>query len=119
MGIGTALVDKARTIRRTEDALQEVDGEKVMIPTNPVEGPWFRCRIYGKESTEIQGDGRRKRVTRYNIMTGRKSNIKAADTIETQSKQMGNAKYQVDGDPKPIRKRRTIIGYTARLVKSE
>lgn len=128
MALGTALVDRARVIRRVEaDPDVEpvvVEGEKVMVPKEGDKfddgvGPWFRCRIDSRQVSELQQDGRRKTVTRHTLLVGRKADIRGSDLIETKSKQMGNAKYTVDGDPSELRKRRTVIGYEVRLVKAE
>ncbi len=122
MALGTALVDKGRIHRRSvsvdvDDDPVIIDGEKQY--STATEGEWFRCRLFVGSSSEVQGDGRRKEVFRHQMMCGRKVDINRDDEVEIESKQLGTQKFRVDGEPKELRKRRTVIGYEVVLVRSE
>lgn len=135
MALGSALVDKAETLRReaeTEGEGEEVwvDGEKQFVPADESNVPspkkTFRCRFQEIKGSEQQQDGRRRRVVRPSLLWGRKMVLQKGDKVRVFFKQKQwvekygeSAVFQVDGDPEPLRKRRTIIGFEATLVKAE
>lgn len=135
MALGSALVDKAETLRReaeTEGEGEEVwvDGEKQFVPAEKSNVPspkkTFRCRFQEIKGSEQQQDGRRRRVVRPSLLWGRKMVLQKGDKVRVFFKQKQwvekygeSAVFQVDGDPEPLRKRRTIIGFEATLVKAE
>lgn len=121
MALGAALVDRGRFVRR-EKATTEVDGERQFKDAVPEEQRWFRCRLQMLKGSEQQQDGRRRRVVRPMLTVGRKVKIKKGDQIEIKCKELyGNelVVFTVDGDPEPMRKRRTVIGYEATLARPE
>lgn len=120
MGINAALVDRGKLIRR-EATKEKVDGE-VQYKTDE-DQPWFRCRFQMIKGSEQQQDGRRRRVVRPALIVGKNAIIKKGDEIEVKSKQHAaiwegqeTKQFVINGDPEPLRKRRTIIGYEATLA---
>lgn len=128
MALGGALVDKAWIVRREPKAAEDewVDGEKQMTPLPADEGPTkhFRCRFQLLKGVETQEQGRRRRVVRPMLLIGRRNVLIKGDKVKIRSKQQdflalyGTEEpiFQVNGDPEPLRKRRTVIGWEASLV---
>lgn len=119
MALGGALVDKGWTISRTKTE-EKVDGERKFGA--PSKGKRFRCRLDMVAGSEQNTEGRWRRIIRPTLVVGRKSTLKANDEVEVKSKEalkhLGEEiiKFKVVGDPLPIRKRRTTIGYVYTLV---
>ena len=115
MAVGSVLVDRARPLYREQSAAK-VEGTS----QQPfVSGEWFKARLTIPQSTEVQepGAGRRRVEVRPTLMfakrdvTGEPVKLTVEDRIEVDSKQLGRAVYLLDGDPEPVRKRRTINHY--------
>lgn len=122
MALGSALVDKARVHRRAKTNAK-LQGTKALIDLPPSE--WFRCRLTIPKGSETHEEGRHKRsktpeltVNKRDIK-GKLVDIQAGDKLEIQSREFGNVSYEVAGDPEPIRKRRSIIGWMLNLSKVE
>jgi hypothetical protein len=121
MALTAALVDKARVINR-RDAGRVVEGRRITVPE---QGPWFRCRLRPAGSAEDTDDGRVAYRNRTTLLvgvrdsSGQKIEIRGSDQLEVDSKELGHARWQVTGDPKPIRKRRTILGWRVSVSKLE
>lgn len=121
MALGSALVDRARIWRR-ERTEQVVDGERQLTAKQKFPATrWFRVRLEVTPTSERQEDGRRAETRRHSILVGRKwgGQIRATDEIEVESAQLGSRTYQVTGQPEPLRRRRTVIGYVVQLVEAE
>lgn len=120
MALGAALVDRGRLVRREKTAT-EIDGEKQYKDAEPEKAPWFRCRLQMVKGSEQQQDGRRRRVVRPTLLLGRKTTLVKGDQVEIKCKQLFGDELQlftIDGDPEPLRKRRTVIGFEATLSKA-
>lgn len=114
MAFGSALVDKARLVRQT------TSGTKVEGTTQYVdhEGEWFKARLELPNAPEGQVNPSRKRVvvkptllTKTRDLAGEPIEFRASDRIEVESKQFGNTLWEAAGDPQPLRKRRTLLGW--------
>lgn len=121
MALGSALVDKAR-VHRTLKTSAKLQGT---LQTKEFTSEWFRCRVTMPRGSEQTEEGRRKKQKTPELMCGRVNvlgeavEILAGDTLELQSVQLGNVTLQIAGDPEPIRKRRSIIGWQVGLSKVE
>lgn len=122
MALRAALVDRARIVRR------ERTGPRVMgtTPLVPVTGSWFRVRLdlpMGPEDTSEQGigGGRRKAIKRPQIMydrideDGEPVELSFTDQLEIESPQLGTAVWRVTATPRPIRKKRSVLGWEVTL----
>jgi hypothetical protein len=117
MALGGALVDKARTVDVDSNPVR-VEGE---FQRNTVYGPWFRCRLDHGREQEGTDQGRIRGVVRPRLIVSRKVRLKGDQRLEIISKQVhghaGAVVYNIDGNPEPLRKKRTVIGWEAGLVK--
>ena len=112
-------MDRARVLRKVAGPMK-VEGRRLH---QTVEGEWFRCRLFLEGATEDQdaGWGRRKTVARPQMMCGVRDvagnaiEIRASDEILITSPELGEARWKVNGDPQPIRKKRPVIGFLVEL----
>lgn len=132
MALGSALVDRAFLLRKRpatpEDEIgppEEVEGTviegtpifKEPNPEDPEPGPEFRCRLDLSGTTERTKDGltqtdpRPKLLTPAKDLDGNELEFLSSDQLKVVSKELGTAIWEVDDDPEPLRKRRTIIGW--------
>ena len=132
MSLGAALVDRAFLLRKTEatpeDELgppEEVEGtviEGTVIfkdpdPEDPKPGPEFRCRLDESGAPErtkegmTQTDSRPKLLVPRKDIDGNELHIRSSDQIKVVSRELGTAVWEVDEDPAPLRRRRSLIGW--------
>lgn len=86
---------------------------------------WFKCRFtYSPAPDSDDTQGARRRVPRNGqfmcAMTDQDGNtltITAADRLELDSKELGQAIFEVTGDPEPIRKKRRMLGWMGTVVR--
>lgn len=119
MGLGRGLVDRARVLVTVADG-PKVEGRR---QTREEASEWFRARF------DEQGAAERDPETgvvvhRPELMYGRRDvrggeipPIRASDRIEVDSRPFGRRVFEVTGDPDPMRKRRTVLGWTASLAR--
>lgn len=119
MALGSALVDRAA--RLTEEGTgQSVQGTKQHTPDL---GPDFRCRLELQEGNERNRQERTTGEVRPRLMTGKKALDGTAlifrqdDKVRVISPELGTATWKVVGEPKPMRKRRTLLGWELNLVR--
>lgn len=126
MGLGAVLVDRARKLEPRPKS-----GEPKMLGRTPMNVPpvasgWFNVRLTIPKSTEEQATGgasggpRRVRkvpsiLFKPLLPDGTPVDLSSTDKLEIDSPQLGHAVWRVQGDPQPIRKRRTVLGYEASL----
>lgn len=123
MALGTALVDRARLISKQSTG-RKVDGK---TQAGDVTGPWFRARLELPEGQEGDSNvtGRRRTVVRPSLMCGARDSegntisFGSHDRLDVDSPQLGRATFEVAGEPKPMRKRRTVIGWEVTLARVE
>jgi hypothetical protein len=117
MGLQSVLVDKARPVRKVVNGAR-VEGTTV---ASVVTGEWFRARLTLAEAQETTENGRKRTLPAPSLiyslrdLGGNLIQLAAQDKVEIESVQLGNNTWQVTGDPKPIRKKRSLIGYKASL----
>lgn len=119
MALGAALVDRARRVTK-EASTVRVEGT---TPMAEVRSAWFRCRLFLGGDRESQGeDGSYVRSVRgptllYGVRDadGAVLDVGYDEKLEVESAQLGDALWRVAGEPEPLRKRRTVIGYQVTL----
>ena len=120
MAYSGALVDRARVIRKVS-AGHRVEGTTVLTPQT---GSWFRARLGSSPAPQTPVDAASTHTTNESsLLVGLKDSdgnpldISAVDQIEVDSKQLGRALWTVTGSPKPLRKKRSLIGYRVAVRK--
>lgn len=124
MAFGSALVDRARVVRRETATRTRVTGSTVVAP---VYGNWFRARLeltQGQES-EAPQQGRKRGSRTTTLMIDRydeenlEVEVRAEDFVQVDSEEYGFTTWQVNGSPQPIRKLRTVLGHQAQISRIE
>lgn len=123
MALGSALVDRARSIRNASTGAK-VEGTTIVAP---VAGDWFRCRLTLPQQPEApdQQDGRRRVEQRPSLLfepldeRGQTINLTVEDYIEVDSPELGRFTFILSADPEPLRKRRTVLGYEVAIRRVE
>lgn len=123
MALGSALVDRAVTLRNAldEDA-DRVEGTKVR---EVIQSEWFRCRLELPAETEATQSGRARKQRGPNILVAKRDlggelvDILSSDLLGIVSAQLGSDTWRVQGAPKPLRRRRAVIGWEVALSKVE
>lgn len=120
MPIGTALVDRARLVTM-EAATARVEGTTQLAP---VYGEWFRCRLTlpGSQEGPDEPRGYRRSINRPSLLYGVRDRagqtlaIRFNHKVVVESKEQGILSvWKVNGDPQPLRKKRSMIGWFAQL----
>lgn len=119
MGLRAALVDRAR-ISREEATATKVQGRTLSVPADL---PWFRCRLELPEGAEVTDQGQGRKVSRVgpSLMYDKRDSsgedvlLKPNHRLEVNSLQLGNEEWLVTSTPKPMRKKRKVIGWTVAL----
>lgn len=123
MSLNAALVDRARRIVDTPLA-EKVEGTTQFTTLSY---SWFKCRItYGAAPESDDPQAARRRVPRpatllcgVKDLDGNLLVINATDRLEMDSKQLGQAVFEVTSDGEPIRKKKKLIGWMANLTRVE
>jgi hypothetical protein len=123
MALRAALVDLGyRKVQRAEPG-RKTHGMTVMTPVE--DSPPFRARLTIQQAGERLDDGRVLTEPKPTLLTGKrdKSGTELSfahnQRIRVKSKSLGEADWEVDGEPVPIRKKRRIIGWTLNLKRTE
>lgn len=121
--------DRGRILRKEADA-KRVEGRTKF---NPRALPLFRCRLTIQDAAESPEEGGL--VTKRpvpQLMTlakdteRNKLEFRIGDSVEVESRDLGVAEekgwhlvgvFEVEGEPKPIRKKRRVIGWELRLAR--
>lgn len=117
MGVRAIMVDQARTSRLSAQP-RVVDGTTVM---SPIMSDWFRVRLeLPSAAPEDQPTGYSRRVvkvpTLYCLPDGNGDcPVRADETLDIDSANLGAARYRVVSAPRPWRKKRRVIGYEVSL----
>lgn len=120
MGLGGALVDRAKIVRNEPSAAGRVAGSTRFVP---VEGDWFRARLELPSGTESSGpeNSRRRAVIAPTLMfedvdeRGQPIKLTTQDRVLVNSPEQDESMWEVVAEPQPIRKKRTVIGYQVTL----
>lgn len=123
MALGAVLVDRARAIVRAPTGVR-VEGTRQY---GTVEGAWFRARLTLPPQPETQEPaGGRRRVEKRPTMlyakldeNGEPVLLNVEMIVEIDSRELGRAFYQLDVDPEPLRKKRTVLGWEVALRRVE
>jgi hypothetical protein len=121
VAIGAATPDRAR-VRREVRTGERVRGA---FKTEPAYSEPFRCRFTPAQESESRSEGGVRRSKPATLLVSAPSlrahgvgALKASDRVEiTQLGALAPILMEVTGEPKPIRQRRTVIGYVASLSK--
>jgi hypothetical protein len=115
------LVDRARRVVDTPTPVR-VEGTTQFATLNEA---WFKCRFTympAPDSDDTQG-GRRRSPRTGQFMCAMKDSdgnalaIIASDRLEVDSKELGQAIFEVTGDPEPIRKKRRMLGWMGTVTR--
>lgn len=120
MGLGSALVDRARIVRQVSATETRVAGSSVLAQ---VEGNWFRARLElpGGSESEAPERGRRRQVLAPTLLfepfdeANEDVDLSADDYVEVDSVELGRTRWQITTFPQPIRKKRAVIGFQVTL----
>lgn len=121
MGLRAALVDRAYRIRK-EPRSKRVEGSTVFVSG---ESEAVRARLSVTAAGERTEDGRVLTEPQPTLIVykrdliGRELDWKATDRIRVESRELGNHEFEVQGDPQPMRKKRSIIGWQITLRRTE
>ena len=126
MALRGALVDRGRIIRKEVVAVAKVDGRPVFAEPEPEEVPLFRCRLDLPAAPQRPDDSGRRYTRRTPTLlvgvrdqAGNVLEFQQDDDIEVISPQLGTARWKVDGEPKPLRKKRRVIGWELSIGRVE
>lgn len=117
MGLDSALVDRAHTIRQEAAAAGRVRG---MTQMAPVESAWFAALLQLPASTEQRdaSQGRRRVVSVPTLMfdvfdeENQAVSVRAGDKIEIESDRFGVSMWECVGEPMPVASLHDVFGYT-------
>jgi hypothetical protein len=120
MGLGSALVDRARVIRNASASDARVAGSTVLAT---IDGAWFRARLELPAGTEgpAPENGRTRGVRSPTLMyevydeVNEHIDLTADDRVEVNSQELGRTMWIIVAPPQPIRKKRRVIGWQTTL----
>lgn len=121
MALRAALVDRAFIQRRRADAVR-VEGRTLSSLTESAE---IRARLGTTRAAETLEDGRKLVIKRPTLLLDIKDKAKLrvvprqSDRVRVVSKELGEAIWEIDGAPQPIRKKRRVIGWEMTIAKVE
>lgn len=121
MGLRAALVDTAYRIRKGPTG-ERVEGSTVF---RSAESEPIKARLNIQQAGERTEDGRVLTEPQPTLLVykrdllGEELDWKATDRIRVESIQLGTHEYELQGDPQPIRKKRTVIGWSLTLRRTE
>jgi hypothetical protein len=121
MGIRAALVDRAYRLRKVPRS-RRVEGSTVFQPT---ESEAVKARLSIANAGEQAEDGRvfteptPTLLVYKRDLAGEELDWKSTDRIRVESRELGTHDFELQGEPQPIRKKRTIIGWTLTLRRTE
>jgi hypothetical protein len=117
VALGAVLVDRARVVRK-QAAAARVEGTTPMVP---IAHAWFRARLFLEGAPEREQEGMRRATPGPQLLyalrdtDGDAIDLHFDDRVEVDSAELGRAMWRVNGEPQPIRKRRSLIGHLATL----
>lgn len=121
MGLRSALVDRAYRIRKSPKS-KRVEGSTVFQAT---ESEAVRARLSITAAGERTEDGRVLTEPQPTLIVYKKDVVgdmldwKATDRILVESNELGTHEFEVQGEPQPMRKKRSIIGWQINLRRTE
>lgn len=122
MGIGSVMVDKAYAVSRIKDPVSREGGHS----WTDVQGEEFRCFLDFRPKTEQRGDGgARRNVTGIQLYTGKRDKkgqlmvFSDRQKIVVTSRKFGVQTYEVTGEPQPIAKKSSTLGWILSLSSTD
>lgn len=121
MGLRAALVDRAYRIRK-QPRSKRVEGSTVF---QSGESEAVRARLSITAAGERTEDGRVLTEPQPTLivykrdMVGQVMDWKATDRIRVESRELGTHEFEVQGEPQPMRKKRSVIGWQIALRRTE
>lgn len=121
MGIRTALVDRAYRIRKSPKS-RRVEGSTMF---QAEESEAIKARLTVNAAGERTEDGRVLSEPQPTLIVYKKDMVgdlmdwRATDRIRVESNELGTHEFEVEGEPQPIRKKRSIIGWQITLRRTE
>lgn len=120
MSLGAALVDDCIHLERV--AAGDIDGRPrtALRRSQPI-----RCRLTFTQDPEGGSGPNGSVVRRPSLLLARRDRAgsvvhpTSASQFEVTSRELGTRTWQVDGDPEPLRRRRTLLGWQIRLLASD
>lgn len=114
MSLNSALVDRARIIRRVA-APVKVEGRTQFTDMT---GEWFRARLELRRDSKRRDPGTRSSAVRTPVLMcgvrdlrGSQVDFRLGDRIEVSSTELGDALYEVASAPEPMRKKKRLLGF--------
>lgn len=121
MGLRAALVDRAYRVRKGATS-KRVEGSTIFTAQ---ESEAIKARLSIQQAGERTEDGRVLTEPQPTLIIYKRDTLgeeldwKATDRIRVESRELGTHEYEVSGDPQPMRKKRSIIGWTLTLRRTE
>ena len=122
MALGAALVDRARIVERRESG-RRVEGRTVY---GTVTLPWFKARLELTQAPEgLEEGGVRPVISGPTLLAGVRdlegNPIELGNDVrlEVDSRELGHTVWQIVGEPAPLRRKRSLIGWQASLRQVE
>jgi hypothetical protein len=122
MGLGAALVDRARIVQNRETG-RRVEGRTIY---GQVTLPWFKARLELTQAPEgLEEGGVRPVIPAPTMLCGVRdlegNTLELGNDVrvEVDSRELGHTVWQIVGEPAPLRKKRTLIGWQASLREVE
>lgn len=115
MSFQSALVDRARRVHRLVGYRDEALGESEFVTQYD---EWYKCRLNPPDSSEDHGVNEAVSYKiRAEILIPKEMELDFNDRIEIDSKQLGRAIWLIEAQPQYLRRKRSIIGKTATVIK--
>lgn len=123
MALGTALVDRAVIVRQVAST-ERVEGTTLLAP---VRSEVFKCRLFVPLASEGPDESRGyRRAMSYPQMLFAKADLRGDpvtllfnDQVEITSKEQGGlTRWKVNGEPQPLRRKRSVLGFLVNLERS-
>ena len=117
MALGSALVDRAVQLRKAGAPLK-VEGRTIHSTAT---SPPFKCRLDVVSAEEQTRDERTATQPRPMLLCGLKDlegaalDFKQSDRLRVESRELGTDIWELDAEPKPMRRKRRLIGWELSL----
>jgi hypothetical protein len=117
MAFRGALVDRCYKQAKVGDT-RIVQGQRIY---RPLEQAVIRCRLEPPGGAESTSGGQTTADRRTSLLLDRKDadhnlvDLNASEKLRIVSRELGDGVWQVDGEPKALRKKRRIIGWEANV----
>lgn len=115
MSFQSALVDRARRVHRLVGYRNPDLGESDQVVQYD---DWFKCRLNPPDSSEDHPANEAVQYKiRAEILIPKNMDLDLNDRIEIESQELGTAIWIIEAQPKLLRRKRSIIGKSATVIK--